>query len=38
MNRSKRKIVDENSFYGTSNRWPHGIIPYEFVARIGKLF
>ncbi|CAF0802218.1 unnamed protein product [Rotaria sordida] len=32
--RFKRKIIDETNIFGLSNRWPHGIVPYEFISGI----
>ncbi|CAF1098730.1 unnamed protein product [Adineta steineri] len=32
--RSKRKIVAETNRYGTSNRWPRAVVPYEFISGI----
>ncbi len=38
INRIKRKIVAETNRYGQSNRWPGGVVPYEFISGIGRLF
>ncbi|CAF2046305.1 unnamed protein product [Rotaria magnacalcarata] len=32
--RFKRKIIPETNIYGVSNRWPGGIVPYEFISGI----
>ncbi|CAF4582030.1 unnamed protein product [Rotaria sp. Silwood1] len=32
--RFKRKILPEINQFGLSNRWPHGIVPYEFMSGI----
>ncbi|CAF2530092.1 unnamed protein product [Rotaria sp. Silwood2] len=32
--RFKRKIISETNIFGLSNRWPLGIVPYEFISGI----
>lgn len=35
INRVKRKVMAETNYYGRSNRWPGGIVPYEFAPGTG---
>jgi hypothetical protein len=37
INRVKRKVIAETNYFGGSNRWPRGVVPYEFTSDIGRL-
>ncbi|UJR34094.1 hypothetical protein I4U23_021504 [Adineta vaga] len=32
--RTKRKVIAETNRFGSSNRWPGGVVPYDFLSNI----